>query len=264
MAYFGMLKAGATSVPVGHESTVAELVNVARASGAVGLLIGDDLLEKNADALGARSPRPAWRPSSGRSRRRSRCPIWRSSRSGRRRCTPAEPGRARVADLHLGHDGQAQGRDADAPELHLHGVGAVEDLRVRRQRRDAVGAAAAPHVRVRDRPAGAARARRADHLPARADRRRDLQRRSSRGTSPRSSACRRCGICCAGACSSASPTSRPLLERLHEGARWRRTTSCARAPGSTSACCSSCPCTRASAAASATSSAAARRCRPTC
>src|SRR3954447_24576072 len=47
MAYFGTLKAGATSVPVGHESTVAELVNVARASSAVGMLIGDDLVEKN-------------------------------------------------------------------------------------------------------------------------------------------------------------------------------------------------------------------------
>jgi len=51
MAYFGTLKAGATSVPVGHESTVAELVNVARASDAVGLLVGDDLYEKNEDAL---------------------------------------------------------------------------------------------------------------------------------------------------------------------------------------------------------------------
>ena len=36
MAYFGILKADATVVPVGHESSVAELVNVARASGAVG------------------------------------------------------------------------------------------------------------------------------------------------------------------------------------------------------------------------------------
>ena len=38
-------------MPVGHESSVAELVNVARASGAVGMLIGDDLLEKHEDAL---------------------------------------------------------------------------------------------------------------------------------------------------------------------------------------------------------------------
>ncbi|HXU04536.1 MAG TPA: AMP-binding protein, partial [Polyangia bacterium] len=51
MAYFGTLKAGATSVPVGHESAIAELVNVARASEAVGILIGDDLYEKHEDAL---------------------------------------------------------------------------------------------------------------------------------------------------------------------------------------------------------------------
>ena len=38
-------------MPIGHESTVAELVNVARASDAVGMLIGDDLYEKNEDAL---------------------------------------------------------------------------------------------------------------------------------------------------------------------------------------------------------------------
>jgi long-chain acyl-CoA synthetase len=51
MAYFGTLKAGATSVPVGHESSIAELVNVARASGAVGVLLGDDLHERHGDAL---------------------------------------------------------------------------------------------------------------------------------------------------------------------------------------------------------------------
>ena len=51
MAYFGILKAGATAVPVGHESTVAEIVNVARASGAAGILIGDDLLDKRGEAL---------------------------------------------------------------------------------------------------------------------------------------------------------------------------------------------------------------------
>jgi long-chain acyl-CoA synthetase len=46
MAFFGILKAGATAVPLGHESTILEIVNVARASGAAGILIGDDLLEK--------------------------------------------------------------------------------------------------------------------------------------------------------------------------------------------------------------------------
>ncbi|HET6281565.1 MAG TPA: AMP-binding protein, partial [Polyangia bacterium] len=48
MAYFGILKVGGTAAPLGHESTVVEIVNVARASGAVGILIGDDLHEKRA------------------------------------------------------------------------------------------------------------------------------------------------------------------------------------------------------------------------
>jgi long-chain acyl-CoA synthetase len=55
MAYFGILKAGATAVPVGYESTVAELVNIARASSATGILIDDALWEKRstlARALG--------------------------------------------------------------------------------------------------------------------------------------------------------------------------------------------------------------------
>jgi long-chain acyl-CoA synthetase len=51
MAYFGVLKAHATAVPIDHESKVAELVNVARASGAVGLLMGDDVLERHGEAL---------------------------------------------------------------------------------------------------------------------------------------------------------------------------------------------------------------------
>ncbi|HEX4508895.1 MAG TPA: AMP-binding protein, partial [Burkholderiaceae bacterium] len=49
MAYFGILKLGATAVPVANDSTVAEIVNVARASGATGILIGDDLHEKRAN-----------------------------------------------------------------------------------------------------------------------------------------------------------------------------------------------------------------------
>src|SRR5450432_2470500 len=48
MAFFGVLKVGAVAVPMGHESTVAEIVNVARASIAAGILIGDDLLDKRA------------------------------------------------------------------------------------------------------------------------------------------------------------------------------------------------------------------------
>ena len=46
MAYFGILKAGATAVPVAHDSTTAEVVNIARAAGAVGIILGEDLLDK--------------------------------------------------------------------------------------------------------------------------------------------------------------------------------------------------------------------------
>lgn len=46
MCYFGILKAGATVVPVAHDSTAAEVVNITRASGAVGIMVGEDLLEK--------------------------------------------------------------------------------------------------------------------------------------------------------------------------------------------------------------------------
>lgn len=49
MAYFGIMKAGGTSVPVAHDSTTVEVVNIARASGAVGIIIGEDLLEKRPD-----------------------------------------------------------------------------------------------------------------------------------------------------------------------------------------------------------------------
>ena len=51
MCYFGILKAGGTAVPVAHDSTSAELVNIARAAGATGIVIGEDLLDKR-PALG--------------------------------------------------------------------------------------------------------------------------------------------------------------------------------------------------------------------
>jgi long-chain acyl-CoA synthetase len=46
MCYFGILKAGATAVPVAHDSTVAEVVNIARAAGASGIILGEDLQGK--------------------------------------------------------------------------------------------------------------------------------------------------------------------------------------------------------------------------
>ncbi len=53
MAYFGVLKTGAAAVPVDRELKVPELVNIARASGASGMLVGDDLLERDGEALAA-------------------------------------------------------------------------------------------------------------------------------------------------------------------------------------------------------------------
>jgi len=41
MSYFGVLKAGATCVPVDPESSTAELINFVRASGATGLILGE-------------------------------------------------------------------------------------------------------------------------------------------------------------------------------------------------------------------------------
>ena len=55
MAFFGVIKAGGTVAPVAHDSTTSELVNIARASGAVGLIIGEDLLDKRPDLAAALS-----------------------------------------------------------------------------------------------------------------------------------------------------------------------------------------------------------------
>ena len=49
ISYFGVLKAGATCVPVDHESTTEELVNFVRASGAVGVLVSPKVDEERAD-----------------------------------------------------------------------------------------------------------------------------------------------------------------------------------------------------------------------
>jgi long-chain acyl-CoA synthetase len=46
MCYFGILKTGATVVPVAYDSTAAEVANIARASGAMGIVVGEDLLDK--------------------------------------------------------------------------------------------------------------------------------------------------------------------------------------------------------------------------
>ena len=49
MTYFGVLKAGATCVPVDPESTTAEVVGFVRASGAFGLVVSDEMRERHPD-----------------------------------------------------------------------------------------------------------------------------------------------------------------------------------------------------------------------
>ena len=218
MAYFGVLKAAATVVPVdrelegrgagerrarlgrGRSAHRRRSARQGRRRAGGGLRRGRAHHQALAVLGGLRAPRPGGREGARRQAHQAR-----------------QPRRAGVADLHLGDDRQAQGGDAHPPQLHLHGVGAVEDLRVRRQRRDALGAAAAPHLRVRHRPPGSAGARRAGHLPDRADRRADLvDAQAGAGDRHR----RR-----PGAVGSAAPPAVPALRRqvadpgrLHEGA----------------------------------------------
>ena len=61
-----------------------------------------------------------------------------------------------------GHDRHAEGRDAVAQQFHVDGEQAVGAVHTRQARQAALGAAAAPHVRVLRRLPDAARARRAD------------------------------------------------------------------------------------------------------
>lgn len=47
MAYFGIMKAGCTAVPIAHDLTLPEIINIAKASDAVGMILGEDLLYKH-------------------------------------------------------------------------------------------------------------------------------------------------------------------------------------------------------------------------
>lgn len=49
MTYFGVLRAGATCVPVDPESSIGEIINFVRASGATGLVISEELRAKHDD-----------------------------------------------------------------------------------------------------------------------------------------------------------------------------------------------------------------------
>ncbi|HEX7998530.1 MAG TPA: AMP-binding protein [Pyrinomonadaceae bacterium] len=49
MSYFGVLKAGATCIPVDPESSTDEIINFARAGDASGIILSEEMLEKHAD-----------------------------------------------------------------------------------------------------------------------------------------------------------------------------------------------------------------------
>ena len=91
----------------------------------------------------------------------------------RRRAQPARPCSAHarhpgLGDLHQRNDLGPQGRDAHPRELHLPHRGAGSRVSVDAGRPGAVGAAAAPHLRVHLRVAPAARVRGEGGLPRRA------------------------------------------------------------------------------------------------
>jgi long-chain acyl-CoA synthetase len=49
MSYFGILKAGATCIPIEKEATTEEIVNLLRLGEATGLVISDELKEKHVE-----------------------------------------------------------------------------------------------------------------------------------------------------------------------------------------------------------------------
>jgi len=126
MAFFGVIKAGGTVAPVAHDSTTSELVNIARASGAVGLIIGEDLLDKRPD-LAALFPRKA-------------CPRGCGFRVGVRlqplaveeergaRWEQAHPD-AWLPSSSLGHTGHPKGVMLTHRNFTFHGVRVVAHLR---------------------------------------------------------------------------------------------------------------------------------------
>ena len=171
IAYFGILRAGAAAVPVDPELSEAEVVEPrARTRRARGWRSSPTRRRSGCPGLRRRSP----------SRRARRARGWRSlgealagDAAGRapRRREGAAPDDARLAHLHLRHHRHAQGRDAHPPELRPLVAKLAGAFDLGPGRRAALGAAAAPHLRVLLRAPDAALARRGGRLPRRAHRR---------------------------------------------------------------------------------------------
>ena len=180
MAFFGVLKAGGTVVPVAHDSTTAELVNIARASGAVGLIVGEDLLEKRPDL-------PAALAKEGLPTR-----LWPfetvfalpplAVEEERKRALHSKHGPDTVASLIFtsGTTGHPKG----VMLTHRNFTFMVSELLRTFDLGPTDGMLSvlplAPYLRVFDRAPGPAGARGAHHLPARADRRRHQCRAQDR------------------------------------------------------------------------------------
>ncbi len=263
-------KAGGVVVPVDWQSSAERGAEPRAAGRARGPSCLSDKVRERLDAdvrargLATRGRRdhPLRRPAAGRA----------AAVDGGGAGAPPEGRRPGVAHLHLGHDREAQGRDAHAPQLHVAAVASSPASSTSTSTTALlVGAAAAPHLRVLRRPAHAAHARRADHLPRGARRRRARATRFEDGRHHRHG--RRAGAVAAARSARSTRTS-PIAGALSSKRIFDLLVDCNRAlrdqmppalDGLTllnwASCCSG-RCTASSAAGCACSSRAARRCRP--
>ena len=265
MAYFGVLKAAATVVPVDRELE-------GRRAGERRARLGRRRHphrrrspRQGRRGAGARpSPRRACRPSSGRSRRRSRSPTWRSSSErGAKLARRASPDALASLIFTSGTTGKPKGvmlthrnftfMVSELSKIFEFGVndGMLSVLPLHHTFEFATGLLVP-----------LSHGAQVTYLTELTGDAISVDAQAGAGHRHRRRA-RRCGISCAGACSSASPTSRRCLEGVHEGAGGGELRAALAHRVRPRACSSSCPCTKGSAGASATSSAAARRCRPT-
>ena len=207
IAYFGILYAGGTIVPINVLAAAPEVAYFLDDSEAK-LLIAHPFFAAPAKAGADEAGVPLVLAGGGPGRTRSR--RWRQrSRSRRSKPTPADAHRG--DPLHVGHHRQAEGRRAHplepVRELRLRGAAPDPAAGPRRLRR-ARDAAALPLLRADRDPERDDRARRHLHAAA-ALRAEEVLTRSSSATASRSSpACRPCTSRCSTTSRSATTTSR--------------------------------------------------------
>ncbi len=146
MSYFGILRAGATVVPVDPELSVQEVVNIARRAEATVCLVSEETAQSLSGLTQALAEAGLATQVHSLAQAMEGDPAYPDAIAPLRKTAAADD----VASLIFtsGTTGNAEGRDAHPPQLHLAGGEArgVFDLGVRR--RAALGAAAAPHLRV--------------------------------------------------------------------------------------------------------------------